>query len=423
MIHRLPPLGSAVRFLTLVMLLCLPFSTALRNISEGLLLLAVLFSREFWTAAPTLWRLPLVRIVILMLALILIGTLYTSASAEDAWYLIKRYQKLLLLALLLPFFQDGIAGFSGESMRLRAMRAFAVSITALLACSLTDYWGWTHIGHVAFDTPPGDAVFISHITQAYLFAILIALTVPLAWASPTRNVQLIWLGVATITAADIMIVMYGRTGKLVLPLVVIWLVWEWLRTKRVPRRTLLTALGGVACTLAAALALMTMLPGSPLGQIFTEIHDSKQSGKMTSQGGRIEFYQKSLSLIRARPWTGYGTGSMLTETRRLAAHATTEVGRVVTINPHNEFLMWGVQFGLPGVLLFSAFCMAMIRAAWRTPALSGVMLRGIVLVFVSGCIVNSYLWDAIEGHALMLALGILLPLNPGLPARDALPRT
>ncbi len=391
------------RFMAYGMLLMLPVSVAGVNLFGGGLLLAALLSREFWCATRKLLSNPMVLVTMAMLGLLLLGMLYTSGPRQEAWAVIMKYRKLLFLPLLLPFFQE-------DRHRLTAMRLLALSISITVMASWSEFLGWTHISDPVYGGPPGDAVFKMHIPQGTLFSLLIALCVGLAFATRSRLMQGLLLGMALLTALDISWVMVGRTGKAILPVLALWAVWEALRFWRPPARVYWSIVLSALALILGATLWVASTPTTLLGSVPREIHQSEETGIPTSQGIRMAFYRKSAELISQRPWGGYGTGSVLTETEILAAKGQTEVARIPTINLHNEFLMWTVQLGVPGLAAILLFFGIMLRASFGRPVPIAILLRGQWVVFAAGCLFNSYLLDFAEGYAMVLSAGILLPL-------------
>ncbi|NDU92023.1 MAG: O-antigen ligase family protein [Ferrovum sp.] len=403
MIERLPTLGPVVRVMAYGMLLALPVSVAGVNLFGGMLLMAALLSREFWSAVRKLRSNPMVLVAMAMLGLLLLGMLYTTGPRQEAWAVLMKYRKLLFIPLLLPFFQD-------DRHRITAMSMLALSIFFTVMASWSEFLGWTHISDPAYGGPPGDAVFKMHIPQGTLFSLLISLCVGLVFATRSRVLQGLLVGMVLLTALNIAWVMVGRTGKAILPVLALWAVWEVLRVWRPSGKTYWSL---VACSMVVILSAtfwVVSRPTTMLGSVTREIHQSQETGVPTSQGMRLQFYRKSVELISQRPWMGYGTGSVLTETEALAAKGQTEVARVATVNLHNEFLMWAVQLGVTGLVVILLFFGIMLRASFGQSTPTGILLRGQWVVFAAGCLFNSYLLDFAEGYAMTLTAGILIPL-------------
>jgi len=403
MIERLPTLGPVVRVMAYGMLLALPVSVAGVNLFGVLLLMAALLSSELWRAARKLLSNPMVLVAMAMLGLLLLGMLYTTGPRQEAWAVFMKYRKLLFIPLLLPFFQE-------DQHRITAMRLLALSISMTVLASWSEFLGWTHISDPAYGGPPGDAVFKMHIPQGTLFSLLIALCVGLVFATRSRALQGLLMGMALLTALNIAWVMVGRTGKAILPVLALWVVWEVLRFWRPSGKIYWSVVAGSMAVILGAALWVASRPTTMLGSVTREIHQSQETGIPTSQGIRLQFYRKSAELIAQRPWIGYGTGSVLTETEALAAKGQTEVARIPTVNLHNEFLMWAVQLGGAGLAAILLFFGLMLRPSFGQPSPIGILLRGQWVVFAAGCLFNSYLLDFAEGYAMVLTAGILLPL-------------
>ncbi len=403
MIERLPTLGPVVRAMAYGMLLALPVSVAGVNLFGGLLLIAALVSREFWSASFRLLANPVVLVSMAMLGLLLSGMFYTTGSSQEALAVFMKYRKLVFIPLLLPFFQE-------DRHRITAMSLLALSLSLTVLASWSEFLGWTHISDPAYGSPPGDAVFKMHISQGTLFAVLIALCVGLAFNTRSWILKLVLAGMALFTALDIAWVMVGKTGKAILPVIALWAIWEGLRCWRPSSRAYWSIVASSVILILGTTLWVASRPTTMLGSVAREIQQSRETGVPTSQGIRVEFYRKSAELIAQRPWAGYGTGAVTVETAALAAKAQTEVARVPTVNLHNEFLMWAVQLGWLGLTAILLFFVTTLRTTFGQPAAIGILFRGQWVVFAVGCLFNSYLLDFTEGYAMVLSAGILLPL-------------
>ncbi len=405
MTMRLPVLGGWVRLFAFGMLAALPLSVAAVNVFGSLVVVTALLSQEWWKAVRGVLQQPLAWVVLIMLFLLGAGMLYTVDSGYEAASTVARYRKLLFILLLPPFFQE-------NRDRLRALQVLAVSICFTALLSWTEFFGWTHVSDPVYGGPPGDAVFKMHIPQGTLFSLLVVLGLCLAWDAwrESRWRAAAWGLMALLAAGDIAWVMAGRTGKAILPVIVIWAIWEMAHQTPVRKNFRRLLLAGSVLLVVGVTAAVWLNPHTTLGSISSEIRQSRETGAATSQGMRLAFYRKAMQLMAQRPWFGYGTGSVKVATQELAAGGSTEVDRLATVNVHNEFLMWAVQWGWPGLSCILLFFFYLWQASYRLPRVIGRCLRGQWVVFVAGCLFNSYLLDFAEGYALVLNAGILLPL-------------
>ncbi|MDE1989062.1 MAG: O-antigen ligase family protein [Betaproteobacteria bacterium] len=400
---RLPALGPLVRLLAYGLLAALPVSVGAVNFFAALVLLAALSSREWWQACGRLPRQPVVLATLALLLLLCAGLFYSEGSLQDGWAVVAKYRKLLVIPMLLPFFQE-------DRYRFAAMRVFALSIFVTVLVSWTEFLGWTHLSDPAYGGPPGDAVFKMHIPQGTLFSLLVVLGICLAREARSMPLRVVYWAMSLVAALDIAWVMVGRTGKAILPVIALWALWETMRQQSFGPKFGKAAIAVGTVLILAATGWAVLNPHTMLGSVVSEIRKSQETGTITSQGIRLEFYRKAMQLMAERPLAGHGTGSVTVTTGRLAARASTEVAQVSTVNLHNEFMMWAVQLGWPGLAAVLMFFMALWRESFRQSTTVGMLLRGQWVVFATGCLFNSYLLDFAEGYAIVLTSGILLPL-------------
>ena len=404
-IDRLPRLATPIRWACYGALMSLPVSVAGLNLFLGMAVLLALVSYEFWKATPGLVRHPIAILAILMFGLLAIGTLYSSAPDSESFKYLWRYKKLILIPLLIPFFQE-------SHFRYLAIRFFSLAVFLTVLASWSEFFQLTHLSDPAYGDFTGDSVFVMHITQGYLFAMLVALSLSLFFATKNLYAKAAWLIIAAITTADICLVMWGKTGKATLIILVIWGCWEWLNAQnwRFITKSIIQVI--CVCSVLGGTAIAAKNPALSFGVIQAELEHSDKTGDITSQGLRKQFAKTGVLIFLKSPWVGHGTGSIVTEQALFAKEANTPVGQVITVNLHNEYLMQAAQVGILGVALFIAW----IAITWfyslsSVLAWEGIALRGVTVVFASGCLFNSYLWDHIEGYTFILLLTTLIPMN------------
>ncbi len=396
--------SRAVRILTYCMLVCLPFTVGGVNFFGALVIATSLLSRTFWSSVRFLAGNPLAILSLILLLLMTLGIFHTTGPSSEALNVLNRYKKLLLIPLLIPHFQK-------PDHRALAMKVLAWAIFATVLLSWSEFFGWTHLSDPAYVEPPGDAVFKMHITQGMLFSLLVAITLGLALHASSGLSRVLYLGMAAIATADIGWVMIARTGKAVIPMLGIWAMFELLRKTGLAKKHLI--LGLIVLGIGAVTTTFMLNPHTRMGSILQEVRETRQTGSLTSQGERVEFWKKGWTLFSSRPLSGYGTGSILTETTRLSKGEATEVGRLATYNLHDEFLMWAAQlgvFGLAGILALFYFW---LKSAFVNDGWSGTQTRGHWIVFATGCLFNSFLGDFTEGFSMVLMIGLFTPLSMG----------
>jgi O-antigen ligase len=184
----------------------------------------------------------------------------------------------------------------------------------------------------------------------------------------------------------------GRTGHVIAAVLGVYYFITWDLKKSL-------AAGGVVLILLGAFAWFN--PSNPLFlRAQTAIEEAREwdYGKpadiTSSSGLRLEWFFNSLQIIGQNPVLGTGTGSFDATYGRFVAGTQ----MLPTDNPHNEYLMTAVQFGLMGLLVLMIFFGVQWRCAGalkdRDQALMG---RGFVLLMMTACLTASPLQDSAEG--------------------------
>lgn len=361
----------------------IPVSTAL----DSILLVFFLF---FWLAGDVPAKIKAIRnnpVAMASLGLfmvLLLGTLYGDASIGQKLILLSKYKALLCIPLLVPFFAD-------ERIRRSGFYGFTAVIIVTLVLSAMIKTGALPVLNQWFAVNPlvGATVFKGHIAQSYMMAVAAFIYSAHAKEATGRKRLLFGL-LAAGCLSNILFMIYGRTGYLVLAVLMLY----FFATMRHHMKGGLV--GGVAVLIV--LATFTAAFSHKFDhRIDAAVHDAEQwspkKADHTSNGLRLEFYHNTLALIRLHPVLGVGTGGFENAYRKQVAGTH----MIATHNPHNDMLLMTAQLGLIGLaaLLFFYACYWK-QAAYLAGAHNRAMARAILLSLMVGGIVNSLLINHVE---------------------------
>jgi O-antigen ligase len=208
--------------------------------------------------------------------------------------------------------------------------------------------------------------------------------------------------------ADALLLLDGRTGYAVaiamMSLATIWAM---------PQRLRWTA--GV---ITPILLLCGMVLGSSHIQdrvtlILKESQSfSRQVETSTSSGWRLNAWQRSVQAIGEGPWYGHGVGSWAMTVKRLQGDDAVQVfGEGNASNPHQEYLLWGVELGILGPLLFVTIMLSIAADGRNFKPPVRKALWSVLAALAVACLFNSALYDDLIGDFFCVALGILLALG------------
>jgi O-antigen ligase len=370
--------------------LAIPVSTAADTLVLGVIVIAAMLNareaiggmRRNVVSAP-----PMAAALVLF-GWLLIACAYSTAPPKEAFQALDKYVDLMLIALLAWTVSDA-------DVRRRALVCYAIAIVANLYVAYSAAAGLPGLRRPHY--PIGFKASVTHNLMVSLGAFLFLL-----WAreAADRRWRIAYLALATLCAHNILFVVIGRTGYLVLGLLLIYFVMTSVRGWRGPLAAVL---------LVTALATATYFTSESfrirVDEIATDFEQWKPGAHdATSVGQRIEYYRTTLDIIADHPWLGVGTGGFA----RAFAEKIRGTPAMATINPHNDYLLIGAQAGVPGML----FLLLLYGVTWRFAGTLGSrfdrdLLRGVVITMAVGGLFNSLLMDHTEGFLFAWFIALL----------------
>lgn len=371
--------SALVAFATALFAFGLPLSTAMVAIGAGLLALAFMLRiGDAIELKP--WRIPVMAIGLVLLALIAVRTLVADTGAE-AWHRINQYHELLLAPMLY------VVWSKPEHRRL----FFAAFIAG---CVVLAVRVWLSHG-----SEPAYALMQRHrISNG--FALAIASFLLLLRAPPGRRG---WMAVAAsaFLAFTVLFGMDGRTGLVVLVILAACAAWV-----RSPRHLRTMAAAGAIVVIAGGAMLSPAVQGR-ISEMRAAWSSTVPPGDFDSSGVRLQLLRITGEAAREHWLAGVGYSNYAQAHRAAAervyagqpnADAFLRGGWSGVRNPHDEYVMQLVGGGIVALALFVAWLAAGMREAARMKTVTGAALAGVVVAFAAGSLVNSMLLDFMEAH-------------------------
>jgi O-antigen ligase len=106
---------------------------------------------------------------------------------------------------------------------------------------------------------------------------------------------------------------------------------------------------------------------------------------------------------------GHGVGSWISTVKRFeGASASAVFGDSNSSNPHQEYLLWGVEYGVGGTLLLIAIFFSFVKdsLAFRKPVARATI--SVTVALSVACLFNSALYDGLVGDFFCVTLGLLM---------------
>ncbi len=398
MISTLPVRLDLIRCsLAILIGMSIPIATSSTNILIAIALILLFVEGNGKQNLKAVCVNPIVTLVIALFGLLVLGITYTPVPMYEAGDMLSKYRVLLYIPLFIVLFRNGdsklgILGF---------MTTMGVTLLLSYLMALT---GW-EVGKGSASNPH---VFKTHITQGLLMA-LAAYFLAIHCLRHPRWRWVCAIGVA-LAVYNIVFMTHGRSGYLVLACLILLFFYQTYRTRGL-------LLGMLVLVMLGLLAYSTSTAVQKrIHEISTDMQNYRQGDITTSIAYRFTFLKNSLVLVANNPILGAGTGSFAHEYQQLLKPQDMKNHHdEYSKNPHNEYLMIAVQWGLVGMGLFIYLLYRMWRLSYRLPDRQVLMAQGVVVTMAAGCMVNSLLLDFTEGHLFAYLTGALYAnLSPSL---------
>lgn len=365
------------RWLALAVGFAIPLSTSLPEIGLVLLVGCWFLGGDLREKIALIRRNRVALGLILMFAALAIGTCYSPVSWKVATKALMKYRDYLYIPFLLAVFQDA-------RIRAQGVYAFLGGMLAVLTLSYIEYFCKIDIGLLS---QTDSVIFKDRIVHSLLmsFAVYLLAHEFVRWP---RWRPLIALAMC-LALVNILFMIQGRTGYVALCVLTLLFAVQYLGIRGVVYAGLLLALS-VSLSVKFSKSVRERLEVT-VGQIDNQFGNQKRR----SNDPRMEFYENALLLISRHPVLGTGTGSFQSEYLKVAEEKNlmqiNENGLKAPYDPHNEFLLTGVQLGLVGVGLLLCVLGSQWFAVSRLPLRERHVAQGLMAAIVAGCLFNSLL--------------------------------
>jgi O-antigen ligase len=392
--HRTP-----ARFVALVALL-LPWTTT--GVTFALIPWLIAFAFLDLRAFPRSLLRPVCLLPIALVALALIGTLWSEAPWPERLHAIGPPAKLLAIPLLIyqferwPYGNWVFAAFLA-SCALLMVYSFAVAIDPALSLKL-------YLSRGPYQIESGVAVrnYIDQSQEFGLCAIALIYPVVMLFRGGRRRIAVLLAAFALGFLANMMFVVVSRTALVTLPILLAVFALLHLRW-----RTALLAAGAMAL-LATSLWAVSPHLRATVAKFGSDYEHSMEgdNNSISGMGSRLEYWRKSLGFIADAPVMGHGTGSIRGLFAGVAAnpHDDPLRGEIVS-NPHNQVLSVAVQWGVIGVLVLCALWLAHLLM-FRGEGLACWIGLLVVAQNMLSSLLNTHLFDFTPGWIYVLGVGV-----------------
>jgi O-antigen ligase len=396
-------LADLAAWLVVLLAAAIPLGSATMNILMALVVLALLAAGGYAAHWMRIRTNPFALASLLLYALVVVGALWAEGAPGEALRVAEKHARIMVGVIAVILLID-------ERWRRRALLAWMSMMLLTLALSyLHSVWAFP-FARATREAITGDHyIFKHHITQNVMMSVFVIAALCEAinrWQQRWRGDPaatrwaVFWFAVSLLGMVNVLFFVAGRTGYVTLVCNVFVACFVLARGRQRVVLVLAVALGIVALALSSV-SLRDRFEGA-----VSEVESHQATGAQTSAGQRMEFARKSIELISERPILGWGTGSYSLQYCRIARSA--EWCRLGSYNPHNQFLFFGVQLGVVGMLAYLLWFASVAYALGPVNRVHRALGYCVLTTLFVHSLLDSPLYIVTEGTWYPLLLGILL---------------
>ena len=342
--------------------------------------------------------------VLTVLGLFTLSLSWTSASAYEALSGLSKYGKLLVIPIILALTRT-------RHEALLALAAFATTQLFLLMSSTLQFAGVFLPWVISRGAVTQYATFSSYLDQGIMNAVFAGICWHFRGLVPGRFGPQLAIVIAMVALFNVFFVFQGRSGHAVaIALLSLALMWQ------LPGRYKMSI---VVLPLLLLLVISTISPkvGQRIDLLKNEVSEfSIEKGanviKGTSSGIRLHLWHRALQSISQHPIQGSGVGSWNAEFNRLEHLQNPKHRDIPPVgNPHQEYLLWGVQLGVPGIVLFLLLMACILVDSLKMTTSESRAVQSVLGALAVACLFNAALYDALIGDFFCILTGLLLALG------------
>jgi O-antigen ligase len=343
-------------------------------------------------------------LILIILVAFAASTAWTSGSQVEAFNSLSKYGKLLIIPIICVLIKSrrealtALASFAAGQLFL-LVSAWMIFIKLPVPWALSQF----SLSH--------NVVFSSYLDEGLMSAVMAAISWHLRALIPGKYGRYGAMAVCLLALGNVFFLLQGRSAHVVtIFLVTLAIMWQ------LPRKLRL-AIVVLPFVLMLALYLSSTKVQSRLDSLKKEVQTFSVAKGVdvdsnNSSGIRLHFWHRALQSIAEHPVAGSGAGSWSNEFNRLERMGNPVHDDIEPLgNPHQEYLLWGVQLGVPGILLLLALLMSVLKDSLAMETPTARATQSALLALAMACLFNSSLYDAQIGDFFCVVLGLLLALG------------
>ena len=329
---------------------------------------------------------------------------WTSGSQDEALNSLTKYSKLLIIPVFCVLVKSrreallALASFCVLQLFL-VLSAWMIFIKVPVPWALSQF----SLSH--------NVVFSSYLDEGLKAAVFAAVCWHLRALVPGKYGRYCAVVAALLALGSVFFLLQGRSAHVV-AILLVTLAISWRMPRKYRLAVVVLPFFLVLILYASSTKVQTRLDGLKNEVKAFSFKQGVDVESNNSSGIRLHFWHRAIQSISESPFLGSGAGSWSNEFNRLERMNNAEHTDIQPLgNPHQEYLLWGVQLGVPGILLLLALMVSILKDTLSMDTQTARASQSALLALATACLFNSSLYDAQIGDFFCVVLGLLLALG------------
>ena len=343
------------------------------------------------------------KVIYFSIAWILISTAWTPVDVDTAIYAFVKHAKILIIPLIVYISTSEKLGSKCLNYALYTQTVVCFISWCLAIKYLVNQYLIGNLVNLSLNGKNFNVFSESQLDQSIMFVVSAAIiwhirnTIPLSkWIIYTS---------VFLFLTNVLFLADSRTGY-VLAIASITLAIYYLPPFKFKWAALIMA----PFLLISSLLMSSQQFSDRVNQVAHEVRSTEQPENVTtSSGWRLNAWQRSIEAYYDRPILGHGLGSWTYAAKKAEGDKGNDVfGRGNRSNPHQEYLLWAVEFGLMGILLKIIFIYyVFVSSKSNIPQYRNAITATLLCIVLAG-LFNSVIYDDLIGDFLLIFLALCL---------------
>ena len=343
------------------------------------------------------------KVIYFSIAWILISTAWTPVDVDTAIYAFTKHAKILIIPLIVYISTSEKIGSKCLNYALYTQIGICiVSWFLAIKFSINQYLAEDFVS-LNLSGQNFNVFSESQLDQSIMFVVSAAIIWHIRNTIPISK----WIIYTSVFLflTNVLFLANSRTGY-ILAIASVTLAIYYLP----PFKFKWAALMMAPCLLITLLLLGSQQFSDRVNQVVHEVQSTEQPENVkTSSGWRLNAWQRSIEAFYDRPILGHGLGSWTYAAKKAEGDKGNDVfGKGNRSNPHQEYLLWAVEFGLVGILLkiiliYSVF----VSSKSNIPQYRNATNATLLCIVLAG-LFNSVIFDDLIGDFLLIFLALCL---------------